>query len=144
MKSLDKEVQSLNFKTVNERLKLITESNYQLFLAYTLEIEEDGESITIDGKELWQEYKKLYKNDEIGYAERTIKLSEFAQKISYFTYSYVDYSNKYDNKPKKYEDRMGNLFYIENGENYMIEDEATGCKKFDIGKYQQDTGGPFL
>ncbi|MCC9294954.1 CRISPR-associated helicase Cas3' [Clostridium sp. WLY-B-L2] len=144
MKSLDKEVQSLNFKTVNERLKLITESNYQLFLAYTLEIEEDGESITIDGKELWQEYKKLYKNDEIGYAERTIKLSEFAQKISYFTYSYVDYSNKYDNKPKKYEDRMGNLFYVENGEDYMIEDEATGCKKFDIGKYQQDTGGPFL
>lgn len=144
MKSLDKEVQCLNFKAINERLKLITQSNYQLFLAYTLVIEEDGEIITIDGKELWQEYKKLYKDEEIDYAEKTIKLSEFAKRISYFTYNYVDYSNKYDDKPKKYEDRMGNLFYVENGEDYMIEDEATSCKKFDVSKYHQDTGGAFL
>lgn len=144
MKSFDKEVQYLNFKTVNERLKLITQNNYQLFLAYTLEIEEDGESVVIDGKELWQKYKKLYKNDEMEYAEKIIKLSKFEQKISYFTYNYIDYSNKYDNKPKKYEDRMGNLFYVENGEEYMIDDQATGCKKFDICKYQQATGGAVL
>lgn len=140
IKILDGEARDLNFNVVSEKMKLIDQKNYQLYLAYDLEIEEDGEIKTISGSDVWQEYKNLYKDDNMDYPQKMVKLSKLAQKISYFTYNYVDYKNKYDDKPKKYEDRMGNLFYVCNGDDYMIEDEKTGCKKFDRKKYEESSG----
>lgn len=136
----------MNFNEVSEKMKLIDQKNYELYLAYNLEIEEDGEIEVINGGAVWEQYKELYNDDEMEYTEKMIKLSEIAQKIAYFTYSYIDYKNKYDDKPKKYEDRIGKLFYISNGEDYMIEDEKTGCKKFDRRKYEESSGagGIFL
>ncbi|HCL4546868.1 CRISPR-associated helicase Cas3' [Clostridium botulinum] len=146
IRRLDGEVRGLNFNEVSEKMKLIDQKNYELYLAYNLEIEEDGEIEVINGGAVWEQYKELYNDDEMEYTEKMIKLSEIAQKIAYFTYSYIDYKNKYDDKPKKYEDRIGKLFYISNGEDYMIEDEKTGCKKFDRRKYEESSGagGIFL
>lgn len=146
IKILDEEVRDLNFNEVSEKMKLIDQKNYQLYLAYDLEIEEEGEIKIIDGRSVWEKYKELYMDNQIEYAEKMVRLSELAQKMSYFTYNYVDYKNKYDDKPKKYEERMGNLFFVSNGEDYMIEDEKTGCKKFDRKKYEEfsGAGGIFL
>lgn len=139
IKRLDGEVRDLNFNQISEKMKLIDQKNYQLYLAYDLKIEEEGKVKTINGKKIWDKYKKLYMDGKTEYAEKMIKLSELAQKMTYFTYNYVDYKNKYDDKPKKYEDRMGNLFYVSNGEDYMIEDKNAGCKKFDRKKYEESS-----
>lgn len=134
-------VRMLNFKEVNEKLQLIQQENHQLFLSHKLTVSINGEIEEIDGDELWNSYVEKYKDNDTDYAKKQIELSRLAQKMAYFTYNYFDYSNKHGGKPSRYDDRMGNLYFISNGEDYMIKDEETGLMKFDRTQYEKSWKG---
>ena len=102
----------LDFKEVEERMKLIDDDNWSMsvFLCYELQLD-DG--TVISGKDVWDDYKKLLMNNSIDYAEKTIKLSEITSKMNYFIYEI----KKNDNFT--YNDKVGSLYCIENGDEYF-------------------------
>lgn len=102
----------LDFKEVEERMKLIDDDNWSMsvFLCYELQLD-DG--TVISGKDVWDDYKKLLMNNSIDYAEKTIKLSEITSKMNYFIYEI----KKNDNFT--YNDKAGSLYCIENGDEYF-------------------------
>ena len=102
----------LDFKEVEERMKLIDDDNWSMsvFLCYELQLDD---KTVISGKDVWDDYKKLLMNNSIDYAEKTIKLSEITSKMNYFIYEI----KKNDNFT--YNDKVGSLYCIENGDEYF-------------------------
>ena len=104
----------LNYSQIKERMKLIDEEVYPftVFLGIESKIEKDGEQYVIDGKEVWEKFAYLVKNREMDYAERKVKLSMLTEKMSAFMWQvkYCDVS---------YTERIGDIFYIEDGAQYM-------------------------
>ena len=129
----------LNFKAVEEHMELITERNISLFVNYELELE-DGS--LIQGGDIWNEYKSLLEDKEMDYAERRIRLINLQEQMNYFVFQYVDYNHP--GTPKRCDDQIGNLFYIENGEEFMREEPMTGMKQFDVERYIEESEGIFL
>jgi CRISPR-associated endonuclease/helicase Cas3 len=134
IKVLDEAVMYLNYRSINQLMKLIESDNSQLYLAYVID---DEHGNVIDGRKVWKEYKELIQNDEIDFAEKKVKLSILSEKMAYFTYTYYD--NKNNHEPKFYDDNVGSLYYIHNGEQFITEDG-----KFDREKYNEFSGGLFL
>lgn len=132
----DKEVGGLNFSTVEEKMKLIDQENYQIFLAHKIKLDDNK---ILDGEMVWREYIELLKNNSMDYAEKRVRLSQMSQKISYFTFNFLDFDDKYDRRPKYSNENVGRIYYIENGEKFLTDD-----KKFDRSKYLKQTGGMFL
>ncbi|MGY0373980.1 CRISPR-associated helicase Cas3' [Clostridium sp. JNZ J1-5] len=103
-------VNKLDFKEVEERMKLIDENyEYSVFLNRTITLE-DGD--LLEGEKVWSEYINLLKDSSLGYAERKVKLSEITSKLNYFIY-------KVKNNDFTYEERVGDLYYIHDGEKYF-------------------------
>ncbi|KNF08224.1 CRISPR-associated helicase Cas3/CRISPR-associated endonuclease Cas3-HD [Gottschalkia purinilytica] len=144
LKHMREDAYVLNFENISKNMKLIDEEAYQLYLSHEMIIEENDQEVILDGEKIWNGYVELYKNKEMDYSERMIKLSRLSEKVQLFTYNYVDYTNKYDRKPKKHDDRIGNLFYVSNGDEFMIKDEETKSKKFNREKYNEGVSGLFL
>jgi len=67
-------VRNLDFKNVEEKMKLIDDdrNDIQVFLAYEIEIENKntGSVYKIDGEEVWKEYRNLLLNNEMNYARK--------------------------------------------------------------------------
>jgi CRISPR-associated endonuclease/helicase Cas3 len=122
----------LNYKDVHEHMKLIDNTDVQLFLAYKAEIISDGGNKIIDGRIIWQEYKELCTDKTLGFAEHQIKLSQLGEKISYFTY------NVSVKQAEAFHDEHFGFYYIENGEDF-IEDG-----KFMREKFIEKSEGLFL
>ncbi|ELC8350629.1 CRISPR-associated helicase Cas3' [Clostridium perfringens] len=125
-------VRNLDFKNVEEKMKLIDDdrNDIQVFLAYEIEIENKntGSVYKIDGEEIWKEYRNLLLNNEMNYAEKMVKLSKVKAKMNYFIYRIRTKQNF------NYNDRIGELLYIENG-----------CEFFENGKlnksrFEKDIG----
>ena len=125
-------VRNLEFKNVEEKMKLIDDdrNDIQVFLAYEIEIEikNTGSVYKIEGKEVWKEYRNLLLNNEMKYAEKMVKLSKVKAKMNYFIYRIRTKQNF------NYNDRIGELLYIENG-----------CDFFENGKlnksrFEKDIG----
>ncbi|MCX0404953.1 CRISPR-associated helicase Cas3' [Clostridium perfringens] len=125
-------VRNLDFKNVEEKMKLIDDdrNDIQVFLAYEIEIENKNTRIIdkIDGEEVWKEYRNLLLNNEMNYAEKMVKLSKVKAKMNYFIYRIRTKQNF------NYNDRIGELLYIENG-----------CEFFENGKlnksrFEKDIG----
>lgn len=120
----EKFLKTLDFKAIQERLKLLKDdASYTVFLNRILKTEEYGD---LDGKKVWQEYKELLADYDKDYAEKQIDLSKMSQKLSYFTYPVRKINQNYN-------DIIGDIYYFENGEDFLTEDG-----KFDREKFKDD------
>lgn len=93
-------------------MQLISEDNWSMsvYLATRLK---DEEGNFIDGAELWEAYKELLSNFSMEFAEKKIKLSKVTSKMNYFIYQIKK------NPDLIYDDRVGEIFYIEDGDKYF-------------------------
>lgn len=112
-KFIKEDVGQLNFREVQERMKLIEENNWNMSIYLCRTIEKDDEDSSINAEEIWSEYKRLLMNNSMDYAKKQIMLSEIKSKMNNFIYEI----NK--NSDLIYNDRIGELYYIENGEIYF-------------------------
>jgi len=124
------EVGELNFKAVQERMRLIEEDswNMSIYLGRVIEKEEGNTIIPIDGKEVWEKYKKLLSDNSMDYAKKQVKLSEVKSKMNYFIYQISK------NSDLLYNDKIGELYYIENGEKYF------DGEKLNKDKFKKEVG----
>ncbi len=118
-------VGKLNFIDVERRMKLIEEDNWNMsvYLGRTINKKENNKIMKIDGKEVWKEYKSLLNNNSMDYAEKQVKLSIVKSKMNYFIYDIKK------NVDLSFNDKIGELYYIENGEQYF-EGEKLNKEKF--------------
>lgn len=116
------EVGNLDFKTIEEKMKLIDEDKNEIAIYLSSIItKKDGE--ILDGLHIWNEYKDLLADTNMEYAEKKVKLSKVRAKMNNFIYKI---------KCKKhfvYNDRAGELYFIENGDFYF-EDGKLNKEKF--------------
>lgn len=101
----------LNFKEVSQKMKLIEDNNWNMSVYLARNIDEDN--IHLNGIEVWNEYKKLLHDSKMNYSEKQVKLSNIRSKMNYFIY---EIKKNFD---LPYNDKIGELYYIENGEKYF-------------------------
>ncbi len=120
----------INYKKIQKKMELIRkDDSIQLFLNYTI----DYNGSKIKGCDVFEEYKSIYLDDSLGYAEKKIKLSSIAEKMSLFMYTiYSKDTNIIEGE------QFGNMYYIENGEDYI----ENG--RFNRAKYLGNGDGLFL
>lgn len=124
------DVGSLNFRKIMERMQLIEEDQWRMsvFLARTIVLA-DGK--TIDGKELWNQYKQILSKPPKDYAQFRVKLSEISSKLNLFIYQIKK------NSDITYTDRVGEIYCIENGEDFFVDDRLDKKKL-------EEKGGLFI
>lgn len=124
------DVWMLNFKAIENRMKLIEDNNFTMSVYLSMELEySDGENlINLNGEEIWKEYKSLLKNNKMDFAKKEVRLSEVRSQMNYFIYEI----NKNVDLP--YNDKVGELYYIENGDKYF----ENG--KLDKEKFKNEVG----
>lgn len=127
----------LNFKQVEQHMKLIEDNKITLFINYKTEGGETGEKI-------WREYEELINDRDKSYAQKEIEKTILNNKMDQFTYQYIDNQSRIDKKPKHFDEVVGNIFYIEEGERFMYIDENIGLKRFDSNRYSEESNGLFL
>lgn len=93
-------------------MKLIDDNNWSISIFLSRKIKMDN-GLILDGKEVWEKYEKLLCNNKLGYAEKEVKLSEARGNLNYFVYEI----NK--SVDLIYQGKIGNLYYIENGDEYF-------------------------
>ena len=106
-----KDVGGLNFSKIKPRMKLISDDMWSMSVYLSKQIIMEDNTI-LDGKEVWDNYKKLILNKKMDYAKKQVKLSQDRSLLSYFIYQI-----KKTDIP--YNDRIGELYFIEDGENYF-------------------------
>ena len=113
----------LDFAKMKESLKLIEDKNeiVSVFLPRVIKLE-DG--TTLDGHKIWEEYTELLEDNEMAYAEKTVKIFDIKTKMNNFIYQV--------NKDREicYDERIGDIFYIKNAEEYF-EEGMFNRKKFE-------------
>jgi len=125
-KFFKKNVWMLNFEEISERMKLINDDNWimSVYLARKINYGE----INLEGAEIWNEYKLLLQDNKMNFSEKQVKLSQIRSKMNFFIYEI----NK--NMDLPYNDKIGGLYYIENGERYF----ENG--KLDKEKFKKEVG----
>ena len=108
-------VGALDFYKITERMKLIDDDKRTVSVFLARAIKDENGNIT-DGREVWKKYIGLLKDKNIEYAEREVKLSKIRAKMSYFIYEVKELNISYD-------DVIGELYYIEAGEEYFKNDK---------------------
>ncbi len=108
----NEKVKKLDFKNVEEKLRLIkdNESKISVYLSSS-ELIVKGQKL--NGQELWNEYKELLSDKGMDYSKRKVKLSQIRSKMNNFIY---EIKWNYD---FPYNDRLGELYFIEDGNNYF-------------------------
>lgn len=108
------DVSSLNFRRIMERMQLIEADQWRMsvFLARTIVLS-DGK--TIDGRKLWSQYKQILANPPKDYAQFRVQLSEISSKLNLFIYQIKKNSNI------AYTDRVGEIYCMENGEDFFVD-----------------------
>ena len=101
----------LNFKKVEDKMKLIEDDLLSISVYLCTNIEREDGSI-LNGKEVWDNYIRLLDDKKLKYAEKEVKLSEARSLLNYFIYQV-----KKTDIP--YSDRVGELYFIEDGEKYF-------------------------
>lgn len=104
-------VGKLNFPKVEKRMELINDNMWSLsvFLARTIALENN---VVLDGQKLWEDYKNILMDTKMEYAEKEIRLSKIRSLLNYFIY-------QVKKSDLLYNDRLGELYYIEDGEKYF-------------------------
>jgi CRISPR-associated endonuclease/helicase Cas3 len=100
-------VQKLNYKEIQEKMKLINTQSFRLYFPFKLDISEydieefkDKKKINeyldeegnLDGKLIWNHFEQL--NDIKNYAQKEIKRSELNSFMQFFIFNVTKYSNK--------------------------------------------------
>lgn len=121
------DVGKLDFKKVEAKMKLISDEKHEInvYLSSNI-VKNDGEKI--NGDEIWSNYKKLLLDTNMNYSERRVKLSDIRSKMNNFIYK-IKWNNDFP-----YNDRIGELYYIEEGDKYFKEG------KFDREKFISGIG----
>lgn len=106
------DVGELKFSEVAKKMKLIddTMERQSVYLARKIPLE-NGE--VLNGKDIWNQYVELLRDNKMKYSEKEIKLSEIRAKMNLFIYEVKKSSNII------YNDIIGEIYYIEDGENYF-------------------------
>lgn len=106
-------VKKLDFVWISQKMKLIDKNDdWKMSVYFAREITTDTGEI-IDGKQVWERYRELLSNMTMNYAKKQILLSEVKSKMSYFIYQ-IKIDNSLD-----YNDRIGELYLIEDAEQYF-------------------------
>ncbi len=138
-------VKHLDYKKIQDKMKLIKSENFRLYFPFTLDIKQyeikefvhiekcyltDGE---LDGQKVWNVFKEL--NNIEGYAKKEINRFKLNSLIQFFTFNIV----RYEWSPRPYigEEEYG-FYFVENL------DFITEEKKFDREKYNDLVKGDFL
>lgn len=106
------QVGKLNYPQVQERMSLVSENTWSMSV-YLARVLEDENGAEIDGRQIWQEYDALLRDMHMDYPEKMVKLSRVKSKMNYFIYQIKR------NKDFIYNDKIGELFYVEDGEKYF-------------------------
>lgn len=113
----------LNLPEVAKRMQLIDDERLMISVYLAREIEdEDGN--TIDGRDLWREYKELLLDNGMSFAEKTVKLYNIRSKMNGFIYQLSKKADFMEN------DRIGEIYYIQDGEEYFDENGVLQREKF--------------
>lgn len=116
-------VKNMNFTKVQERMQLIDERyEYSVFLSRSIN---RGNNEFLDGEKVWNEYISLLKNNNLDFAEKKVKLSRATADLNHFIY-------KVTKSDFTYQERIGDIYYIDDGEKYFTEGKFDR-KKFDKG-----------
>lgn len=105
------DVGGLNFKKIKSRMELISEDMWSMSVYLSTRIKKE-DNLILDGKEIWDNYRNLLSDNKLEYAEKQVKLSEARSLLNYFIYQ-VKKTNI------AYNDRVGELYFIEDGEKYF-------------------------
>lgn len=121
MKAFADEVGLLDFPKINERMQLIDEDNWRMsvFLARSIVLA-NGE--TVDGRVIWQQYKEILTHPPEDYAQFRVLLSEIRSKLNLFIYQIKKSSDI------TYSDRVGELYYIEDGAAFFVDGRLDKAK----------------
>lgn len=124
------EVGALNFAKVRKRMQLIEEEDWRMsvYLARTIALPDGG---CIDGMELWNQYKEILTYPPKDYAQFRVQLSEISSKLNLFIYQIKKSSNI------TYSDRVGEIYCIENGEEFFVDGRLDKRKL-------EEAGGMFI
>lgn len=124
----------LECKEIEGKMKLIDNKNYQIVLNY----EYSCNGKMYKGSEVWSQYKELLENKEnMDYGKLKIKLSIVKELLDMFTFNISGDGKEVE--VKNYTEKMGNMFYFENGKEYISSDG-----KFEREKFEQSMGGMFI
>lgn len=106
-------VKKLDFVWISQKMKLIDKNDdWKMSVYFAREITTDTGEI-IGGKQVWERYRELLSDMTMNYAKKQILLSEVKSKMSYFIYQ-IKIDNSLD-----YNDRIGELYLIEDAEQYF-------------------------
>jgi len=122
------DMMALNYKEIQEKMKLIDEKNYEIYIPYIF----NDKDITIDGREIWNQYKALLSDNQMNYSEKMIKLSCVVSQMQMFLF-------KSAKMPMNRTENIGNIYYVENGEQYIVDGY-----RFDREEYEKSCEGDIL
>lgn len=106
-------VKKLDFVWISQKMKLIDNNDdWKMSVYFARAIMTDNGEI-IDGKQVWERYRELLSDITMNYAKKQVLLSEVKSKMSYFIYQ-IKIDNSLD-----YNDRIGELYLIEDAEQYF-------------------------
>ena len=89
------ETQTLQFKQIDKKMRLIDQMNISIFLNQTIIVE----NRKIVGSEVWEKYKQICLDNQLSYAKRKIELSKIQEIMDLFMYSVTIYD---EDNCKKY------------------------------------------
>lgn len=123
---IEQEVGKLDFKKVESRMQLIEETNWTMsvFLARKIVLS-NGE--IVDGHKVWEQYKGMVTKPQENYAEFRVKLSQIKSKLQLFLYKIKKNSNLI------FSDRIGEIYYLENGDDFFENGRLNKAKLEDAG-----------
>lgn len=108
----DNEVRRLKWPKIRDRMKLISEDTWSMSV-YLARVLKDENGNQIDGREVWQKYVELLNDFNMDYSAKRVKLSKITSQMNYFIYQIKQNYNL------AYNDKVGEIFYIEEGEQYF-------------------------
>lgn len=113
------DVKKLNMPAIDKRMKLIDDERSMISIYLSRIIKNENNEI-IDGRETWKEYKRLLEGECMEYAERTVKLKNIRIEMNRFIHQFSKKQIK-NFSSFEYNEQIGDIYYIENGEEYFDE-----------------------
>lgn len=120
------DVQKLKMPEIDKKMRLIDDNRNMLSVYLAREItEEKGE--VVNGREIWEEYRQLLEDEKMEYVEKAVKLRNIRSKMNGFIYQLSE------NAHFQEDEQIGDIYYIENGEDYFDENGILKRERFQDG-----------
>lgn len=117
----------LKWREVEKKMQLIEDDQWSMSV-YLSRVVQDESGNVLNGRLLWEQYVNLLADLTMDYAEKKVRLSEVTSKMNNFIYQIKK------NPDLAYNDKVGEIFYIEDGEKYFNDG------KLERGKLQNEIG----